>query len=530
MTQTRRDFLRSSALLSAAFAMPWQAAMAQTGTRAPVFKWVPHADLSVVDPMYSTALITQLYSLLTFDTLFGLDENYEAQPQMAESHSVENDGLQHTITLRDGLKFHNGDAVTAADCVASIERWFVRGGTATSLAAAVDSVTVVDDKTFVFALNTPFPLLPALLARPQNGCTIMPASEAASADRIDRPTGSGPYKMVWDEWVQGAKVVFARFEDYVPREGGEAVFTAGAKIAMVDRIEWLVIPDAATAVAALQAGEVDGIEGVSLDFAPILQMMPGFTLYRNAMPQMGVLRFNQLHAPFNDIRVRQAVQMAVSQQDFMYALAGAENADYLDVHTGAFVPGTPMASDRGMAALDGPRDLEAAKALLREAGAYGATITLIDSVSIASLHSMALIGADLLRRLDFDVKVETLDWGASLQKREVRVAPSEGGWNVFFTIISGTNNLDPIGQLAIRGRGEAGWFGWPTSERIEELYAQWMAAATQDERIEIAAQMQEQMFVDVPYIPLGCIYGVTAVTDKWTGVQTNMPTFYTLRG
>ncbi|ARO15810.1 extracellular solute-binding protein (plasmid) [Ketogulonicigenium robustum] len=529
MTQSRRDFLRNSALLSAAFAMPWQMAMAQTG-RTAVFKWVPHADLAVVDPMYSTSLITQLFSLMVFDTLFGLDENYEPQLQMAESHVVSDDALQHTIVLRDGLKFHNDQDVTAADCAASITRWIARGSSAAVLQPVVETVTAADAKTIVITLNAPFPLLPALLARPHNGCTILPEAEALQAERIDRPTGSGPYKMVWDEWVQGAKVVFERFDGYVPREGADAVFTAGAKVAMIDRVEWLVIPDAATAFASLQAGEVDGVEAMSLDFAPILEMVPGFKLYRGALPQIGVLRFNHLHAPFNDVRVRQAVQMVVSQQEFMYATAGAENADYLDVHTGAFVPDTPMASDRGMEALDGPRDFDAAKALLKEAGVYGSTITLVDTVSVGSLHSLSLIGAELLRKLDFDVKVETLDWGASLQKREVRSAPEEGGWNVFFTLITGVNNLDPIGQLAIRGRGEAGWFGWPTSERIEALYTQWINAETQADRIEIAAQMQEQMFIDVPYVPLGSMYSVSALKENWSGVQTAMPTFYTLRG
>lgn len=528
MTQTRRDFIRNSAMLAAAFATPFGTASAQE--RVALFKWVPHADLSVVDPMFSTSYITQIYAMMVFDTLFGLDENYEAQPQMAETHEVSEDRLIHVITLRDGLTFHDGTPVTAEDCVASIKRWMARSGLAKSLVPVTASVEATDTKTITFTLNEPFPLLAMLLARPQSGCAILPASEANSEERLDRPTGSGPYKMVWDEWVLGSRIVFERHDGYVPRPNdAPARFNAGAKIAMIDRIEWQIVPDAATAIAAIQSNEVDGVETVSTDFAPIIEMLPSVELYRSEIPTAGVMRFNQLHAPFNDPKVRQAILLATDQNDFMAAAVGAENTASYNAETGVFAPGTPMGSTRGLEAITGPRDIEKAREMLKEAGVFGSQITVIDTVAIATLHSFALVGIDLFKKLGFDVKIETLDWGATLQKREVKAAPADGGWNVIFTAMVGVNNLDPIGHLAFRATGESGWFGWPKSEKIESLRDAWMLADTQDERIELAAQIQEQVFIDVPYVPLGSIYSLTAMTSQWSGYQPQMANFYTLR-
>lgn len=529
MTSTRRGFLKGSAGLGLAYVLPWSPALAQNEGVAPLLTWIPHADLSVVDPLFSTSMITQIFAAQVFDTLFGLRDDFTVSLQMAKSHAVSDDGLTHAITLREGLKFHNGADVTAQDVAASILRWTARASLASGLKDVLEDVIATDPATVIISLRKPYPLLPDLLARPQNACVIIPAAQAASGARLERPVGSGPYRMVWDEWVQGARVVFERFADYQPRPADSpAEFTAGAKIARVERIEWLIVPDAATAVTAMQTGEVDGLETVSQDFVSILRAFPDVTLQTNAVPTIPIMRFNQLQAPFNDAGLRRAILPAISQTSFMNAIGATPDNPAFNMATGAFAPHSPMSNDRGLDALTGPRDEAAARQAVADAGYAGAEIVVVDVVSSPLLHACALVGADLLTKLGFTVKLEPMDWGAALQKREDKSPVSEGGWSVMFTALVGINTFDPVGNLGLRATGAQGWFGWPESERLESLRNAWMQAEDQAERVEIAGQIQQQMFVDVPYIPLGSVFTTTAMANRWTGLSRYMPMFYAL--
>jgi len=529
MTSTRRSFLKRSAGLGMAYVLPWSPVLAQDSEIAPLMTWIPHADLSVVDPLFSTSMITQIFAAQVFDTLFGLRDDFTVSLQMAKSHTVSDDGLTHEMTLREGMKFHNGADVTAQDVAASILRWTSRASLASGLKDVMEEIIATDSATVIISLRKPYPLLPDLLARPQNACVIVPAEQAASGVRLERPVGSGPYRMVWDEWVQGARVVFERFEDYQPRPSDHpAEFTAGAKIARVERIEWHIVPDAATAVTAMQTGEVDGLETVSQDFVPILRAFPEVTLQTNSVPTIPIMRFNQLQAPFNDAGLRRAILPAISQSSFMNAIGATPDNPAFDMATGAFAPDSAMANDKGLEALTGPRDIEGARQAIAKAGYAGTEIVVVDVVSSPLLHACALVGADLLTKLGFSVKLEAMDWGAALQKREDKSPVTEGGWSVMFTALIGINTFDPIGNLGLRATGADGWFGWPESERLESLRDAWMQAESQAERIEIAGQIQQQMFEDVPYIPLGSIFTTTAMTNKWNGLSRYMPMFYGL--
>lgn len=117
---SRRRLLSTSVALAAATIAAPRIGMAQS---ARVLKFVPQADLALLDPVQSTGLVIRHHGMLVFDTLYGVDEQLRPHPQMAEGHAVENDGLLWRITLREGLRFHDGEPVLARDCVASIKRW-----------------------------------------------------------------------------------------------------------------------------------------------------------------------------------------------------------------------------------------------------------------------------------------------------------------------------------------------------------------------------------------------------------------------
>jgi peptide/nickel transport system substrate-binding protein len=289
------------------------------------------------------------------------------------------------------------------------------------------------------------------------------------------------------------------------------------------------VRDNATAIAALQAGEVDGVEAVDKDFIGVLKSDPSITLLKRSLPTVGVMRFNQLQAPFNNVLLRRAVLSAVNQTDFMTAINGAEFKEYWTDRMGVFIPGTPMASEAGLDKLTGKRDLDKARAAVKASGYQGEKVVLLDPADFPDWHAAALVAADLLKRIGLNVDVQTMDWGTVVQRRNRQDPPSQGGWNVGFTGITGPNCLDPAGHLALRGNGKTSWWGWPDSPRIEQLRQQWFDAPDLATQQKICEQMQLQAIEDVPYITLGASYRVSAYRSEWKDMQPQFPIFYTMR-
>src|SRR5689334_114948 len=188
----RRDFLKSAFAAAAALTAPQ---IARAGPRKTI-TFVPYADLASVDPVWTTADITRNFALAVYDTLYGYDAEFNAQPQMVEGHTLERDGLQWDLLLRDGLTFHDGAPVRAPDCVATISRWAKRYPMGQALMDRTDELAAISDKTIRFRLKRPFPLLPEALAEPY--CSIMPERLAKTDpfEEVKEAVGSGPFKLV----------------------------------------------------------------------------------------------------------------------------------------------------------------------------------------------------------------------------------------------------------------------------------------------------------------------------------------------
>src|SRR5438874_13357856 len=234
-------------------------------------RFIPQADLRSIDPIWTTAYVTRNFGYLVFDTLFALDKEFKVQPQMAESWTASDDKLTYKITLRDGLKWHDGQPVRAADGIASIERWAKRDQFGQKMMEAVASMTADGDKSFTIALKAPFPLLLNALGKLSSNVPFMMPERLAKTDafqQIPEAIGSGPFKFVKEEWVPGSKAVFVKNADYVPRKEAPSL-AAGGKIAKIDRVEWLYIPETATAAAALNAGEAGWYEQPPADILPV---------------------------------------------------------------------------------------------------------------------------------------------------------------------------------------------------------------------------------------------------------------------
>src|SRR5271168_3855290 len=242
-------------MISFAQALRWAAAAAIWAFLVPSIGWtqsapqktlrfIPQADLRSIDPIWTTAYVTRNFGYLVFDTLFALDRDFKPRPQMVDRWTASDDKLTYSFVLRDGLKWHDGQPVRAADCIASIERWGERDTLGQKLMEAVGEMQAVDDKTFTIKLKSPFPLILDALGKLSSNVPFMMPEQLAKTDayqQIPEAIGSGPFKFLKEEWEPGHKAVFVKNPNYVPREEPPS-FASGGKVAKVDRVEWLYIP------------------------------------------------------------------------------------------------------------------------------------------------------------------------------------------------------------------------------------------------------------------------------------------------
>jgi peptide/nickel transport system substrate-binding protein len=505
----RRTVLRIAAGGVAALSAP---RLATAGT-ARELTFVPQADLAVLDPVWTSATITRQHGYLVYDTLYGQDAEYRIQPQMVEGHTIEQDARLWRLTLREGLRFHDGEPVRAQDVVPSLTRWGKRDAFGSALMAAVDEIRADSDRVVIIRLKKPFPLLPDALGKSGvNMPCIMPERLARTdaMTKITDATGSGPYRFVPDEWMPGAHAVYRKFDGYVPRPDGSPSLTAGPKIPRFEQVTWKIIPDAATAAAALQSGEVDWWERPTADLLPLLKRAKGVTTQvLDPTGALQFLRFNWLHPPFDNPAIRRAIIGAVSQTDFMLAAAGDDPAMWND-RCGAFCPGTPLASDAGMEVLTGPRDIARVKRDLAAAGYNGERVVFLGVSDVPEIKAVTEVAADMFRRIGLNLDYQVADWGTVVQRRTSKAPPDKGGWNIHHSGFSGLDMASPASNLVLRGNGPNAWFGWPDDPELETLREAWFNAPDFAAQKRICDSLQMRVFQSVPYIPLGLIRRATA--------------------
>lgn len=516
----RRTFLTSAAALGVFASLSPVLALANT-TDAGVLRFVPNGDLSTFDPIVTTSYVVRNAALMVFDTLYGVDENNAPQLQMLQSGEVSQDGLLWTFTLREGLSFHDGAPVTAADAVASVTRWMARDSLGQVVSEKTTSITAVDAQSFTWALNEPFPKLPFALGKANAPCCFIMPERIAKTDafgQISEFIGSGPMRFVAEEWSPGAKAVFERFTDYQPRSEPSS-WMAGAKTVSFERIEWVILADPASAAMALQSGEVDWVEEPLNDLLPVLSAMPQIKIdVSNPYGNVGGIRLNHTQPPFNDIRARQALAMAINQEDYMTALMGAGSDKWKLMHS-YFTPGSTLYSEAGADRLQGPRDYEKAKALLAEAGYKGEKIVLMVAQERVSDRALADVTVDLLQnRLGMNVEYVGTDFGTIQKRRQSKDPIEAGGWNMFFVGHSGTDCANPAAYMGLRGSGEKAWFGWPDAPAVEEGITEWFAAPTLEAEQAAAAKISAAAMEEVIFALVGFYLPSMAWRNTLTGV------------
>jgi peptide/nickel transport system substrate-binding protein len=481
---------------------------------ANVLRYVPQATLANPDPIWTTATVAALHGYMVWDTLYGIDEGLIGRPQMLAGHQVSSDGLTWTMTLRDGLLWHDGEKVLSRDCIPSIQRWGKRDGFGQRLMSQTAEMKVVDDKSFTIRLTKPFPVMPYALGA--NGCFIMPEriAKTDAFTQISEYVGSGPFRFLKDEWISGASAAWAKNEKYVPRQEPPSYFSGG-KVVNFDRVEWKVM-DPSTAQAALQRGEVDWWENPIFDMLPMLKKQVDIRIeVLDPLGALGVVAVNHTQPPFDNPKLLQAILVAINQQDYLDAVLGDQQE--LGKNAGFFIPGSPFASDVDMDKILGKRDVALAKKMVAESGYKGEPIVLMSPSDQAQLQAMAQVTDAFYKSIGLNSQYTSMDWGTLVSRRAKHEPSSQGGWNSFCTTWGGLSVSNPGSHYPLRGNGNGGWFGWPTDPEMEALREKWFEAPDLDAQKAVCRDMQALAFQHLPFFPTGAWFTPTAHRSNLSG-------------
>ena len=524
----RRTVIKGLAA-SSALAAAGRLATPAIAQGASVLKFVPQANLANFDPIWGTQYVVRNASQLVWDTLYGMDSKLAAQRQMVESEEVSEDGLTWSFRLREGLKFHDGEPVRAKDCVASIARWSERDAMGLMLKAIQKELVAVDDRSFKWVLAKPYPKMLLALGKVGTPCCFIMPERIAKTDpykQIEEYIGSGPMKFVRADWKPGALAAFEKFKDYRGRSE-TSDWWAGSRAVSFERIEWVIMPDPATASAALQNGEVDWWESPVTDLVPVLKRNRSINVdIADPLGNIGSFRVNHLYPPFNNVKARRAVQVALDQEDYMRAVAGSDDKLWRRIPS-FLTPGTPLYTEDGGDVLKGKRDYDLAKKLLQEAGYSGMPVTCLVAQDQPPLKAMGEITADLLKKIGMTVDFVATDWGTVGQRRASKNPPGQGGWGMFHTWHSGSDCASPVGYIALRTNGDRAWFGWPDNPQIEQDLAAWYEAKTLEQEKAIMARVNRASMEFVTYIPTGFYFGYQAWRSSLQGVSNGpLPWFW----
>ncbi|HEX3954392.1 MAG TPA: ABC transporter substrate-binding protein [Stellaceae bacterium] len=499
--------MKAGAVAATALALPAiggvrRARAADAGT----LKVIPEVDLKILDPVWTTATVTSTHAMLVYDSLFAMDRKQQVHPQMVEKFDRDEDGMTYHFALRDGLGWHDGTPVTAKDCVASIRRWAARFGLATIMMQRTERLDALDDKNFILKLKEPFAPVVETLGNPIQIGFMMRQKDAETDPftQIKSAVGSGPFMFLADEWVPGAKVAYRKNANYKPRAEAADGYSGG-KIVHVERVEWTVMPEAGTAAAALTTGEMDYWTNPAPDLVAQLGADPNISLAMlDPLGWQLHVRFNSLAKPFDNAKMRQAIQMMIETQQDAYLTATGYTGALGKVCLAPFVCGSPNESQVGLDRFK-KYDPDKIKALLKKGGYTGQSIVLMDPTDQPHLHMVAQVMNEHMKALGINIDLQAMDWSTLVSRRAVKdPPPAAGGWHIFPTAWPSSAMMNPVVNAPLDTTcGGKNWFGWPCDDELAKLRLAYLAAKDEAARHQAIDALQARFFEAAPYAYAG---------------------------
>jgi peptide/nickel transport system substrate-binding protein len=525
----RRLLLAGLAGASLVLAAP---APASAQAQPSVLRYSASAEPRMLDPVVNWLAVTHEHAYLVYDNLFALDADFRPQPQMVDKVETSADGTVTTLTLRPGLAFHDGSPVTSADAIASIARWAKRDTTGRRLVAMGLKMEAVDAATFRLILPRPTPLLIEGLAKPTGAALFIMRQKEAETEAttaVKEIVGSGPFRWVAGEYRPGHRLVYDRNPAYRPRPEAPSNF-AGGRDPRVDRVEWIIMPDSATAVAALQNNELDYYESPPMDLVPLLRKRPDIRVaVHSKQGAMGFLRFNLTQPPFDKPEARRALAMLMDQPDFMAATSGGEQEYWRTCFSFTACGGANEAKQTGDW-LKKP-NLAEARALFQKAGYDGTAIAFIAPGDNEVIKNFAVLATERMRQAGLKVDLLFSDFGAMIARRANRGPASQGGWNMFPMWSFGAELDNPVASFILSADcSDGGYAGWACDKQLEALKEQWMFETNPAQRSAIIEKIQAQAEQLVPIVPLGQFFAPVAYRTSLSGVvATQVPVFWNIQ-
>ena len=481
-------------------------------------------ELQILDPIVTRINSARVFAYLVYDTLVAMDSDGNFRPQMLDRWEISDDKLTYTFTLRDGLAWSDGAPVTADDCVASIERWAKRDPFGGAMMDAVASLRPIDARQFVMHLRRPFAFVIEALGRSGHQIpVIMPARLARldTAKPVPEVVGSGPFLFLKKEWRPGDVASFVPNPRYRPRpEAPDGL--AGGKVVKVDRVDLVSIPDQTTRTSALEAGEIDWVEIAPLDYVPTLRANPAIVVGKpRAMDQfLAVLNVNHADPPFNDLKVRKALQAAIVQPEIVAAVGLPD--DLVTPFCGSiYMCNAPGSTEAGTEALKSA-GTERARQLLKESGYKGEPVVVFHSKTSALLNPIGMVVAAQLRRAGFNVQVESRD-SATMQQRRLQ----RTGWSIVPIVTNGIDLMNPLASQLVAGNCFETAPGWYCDPKMTDLLQRYAAAGEPEEQRRLAEQIQIAFHDNVNYVIAGQVAAPPAWRSSLTGVVPfSFPVFW----
>lgn len=459
-----------------------------------------------LDVHHTTAGVVSQITWHMYETLFTYDSDFQVIPMLAESYEVSGDGLNVTVILREGVPFHNGEIMVAADVIASIERWGALSGAGAGLLEVVEEIREVDDHTIEFTLTEPYGIFATALALNWQGCAIHPKSEL---DEIGQEmaqeglSGTGPY--VLSERQIDAYIRLARFDDYAALPG-EANGYGGRKFAYLDEIEFVPVPDSAARTAGLQAGDYHYLTAVSGDDYEILQNSEGVVADKLPPGGWDTVVLNWRSPLMENLKIRQAFQAALNHEEIMQAGRGE---GFYRLDPSIMLRETAWATDVG-AELYNQNDTEKARQLLEEAGYDGTPIRFLTSQEYQDQYNTAVVARQQLEEAGFVIELVVTDWATLIENRS-----DEDLWDVYTTWLS--FRPDPVMMAPVPGCSWPGW--WCTDEKVA-VVDRLLSESNFDARYEALEELQALWYTEVPIVKIADRTGIFVRSPKLIGIES----------
>lgn len=457
-----------------------------------------------VDPQQSTAYITRVIMGSVTEGLFSLDEQYAVIPELANGFEASADGLNYTIELRNDVTFHDGNAMTADDVIASLDRWLAISTPGGAYSPSIGSITASDDATIEIEFSDAIGhLLIAALAFSYQAASIHPKSqmeEVGTDGTLSQPIGTGPFMLTHVDL--DTEIRLQRFEDYSPRSEPPNGY-GGQKIAYLDEVVFIPTPEASVRASALEAGDFEFVVSLArddyerLDANPDVQMIIQFQGSTD-------LALNNAAGMFTNKQIRKAFQAALNPEELLLVAYG--DPAFYRIDPGLWPQETAWWTDAGAEGNYNQNDPDRARSLLEEAGYDGSPIRWLSTEQGTEANRIAVAAQQQLEQAGFTLDIQIVDWATLLSRRR-----DPEVWDVFGTGFS--IQPEPTQYLVFDCEWPAFW----CDERKDELVEQLKLESDFERRFEIWEELHAYYWEESPVYKVGDYFNLHGATANVRG-------------